>query len=410
MRSLTDIEIFNIWLVVDIVVTVGTAFFARRYFDKNGNGTTDNDELPKLSANIKAPVGEDAGLYDFILASVGPFNLEAFMYATAYGGITVLTCNKVFPGLSSLRSEVGWLLTIYAVFFSDLFLCAFSTNAVHVVTSHMTHFVYYGCGFIPVALYAGPPLPNAWLVPLYIILRLGIHTCFKFYTRPNYPSAWNIVPMYKLSKETGQWEVGSQPGDADDRPAPLCEFFWKWAVPFPAFEMLNVLWASHLTMGGVIAAIASSVMASQELDQHHAIWVSLLGALGFSVPYVNSRLTHVQLRMRGLSHFWPRSGAVLCAVVGAGMVAVPWSHDPGHPEAADLSETAAIALLLVEHGAHAVGLGLFAWSFFATAKHIGFGRACLRLSIFSSAGQRPAATVDKGIQIDNGSPAPPAAI
>mmetsp|Transcript_62270 Transcript_62270/g.190231 ORF Transcript_62270/g.190231 Transcript_62270/m.190231 type:complete len:250 (+) Transcript_62270:624-1373(+) len=219
------------------------------------------------------------------------------------------------------------------------------------------------------------------------------------------PSGMEHRPFYKLSKETGQWEVGSRPETAEGMPAPPCEFFWKWAVPFPAFEMLNALWASHLTMGGVIAAIASSVMASQGLRQDHALWVSLLGALGFSIPYVNSRLTHVQLRMRGLSRFWPRCGAVLCTVVGAGMVSMAWPQYRGHPNEADLSERAAIALMLVGHGAHAVGLGLFAWSFLATAKHVGFGGACLRLSMFKSAGQRPAATVDNGTKINHGSPA-----
>ena len=151
-----------------------------------------------------------------------------------------------------MSDNIGWLLVVWVVFLTDLFMCAFSMNGIHICTSHEVHFVYYGCGFIPVALYWRMP-PHGWIVPFYIICRLAIHTCFKNYVWPKYPSPFEIVPLYVWDDAAKEYRVGSKPeffktGENGDtiacelggNPIPkpgAPEFLKNWAVPFPACKL-----------------------------------------------------------------------------------------------------------------------------------------------------------------------------
>ena len=357
-----------IWMASDVVITVGCAWLSRRAVDRDGDGKISHNELPELSSFLpESIVTRNARLYEFTLLTVPQVLTEAFLFSFGYGVITVLACNWLLVG--RVDDRVGWLIATWLVFVACVFMCAFSTNGVHVATGHIVHFVYYACGFAALALYWRPPPDFAWLMPLYILLRLGLHTVVKYVVWPGYPQVHAIFPLYAQQAGETTWAVVSRP---EDKPAEAPKALFSLAIPFPTFEILNVNVTSSLAIGAivgccVVAGAGSSPVALLAAASGSAVLVPAL----YSLPFA-----WMPLKRSSLSRFWPRLSGAAFAAAGAAMVVVNSTEDTTRSFPTEWGG-AGVAALVVGHVSHVAGAGLFAFSYVAGSKHFGWVKFCI---------------------------------
>ena len=372
-----------IWMAADVVVTLGCAWLSRRAVDRDGDGKISHNELPNLSSFLSDRDGDGkishngivtrgARLYDFTLLTVAQVLVEAFLFSFGYGVITVLTCNWLLVG--RVDDRVGWLIATWLVFVTCVFMCAFSTNGIHVATNHVIHFVYYGCGFAALALYWRPP-DFPWLMPVYILLRLGLHTAVKYVVWPGYPSLPAIFPLYAQQAGEPTWAVVSRP---DDKPAQAPKGLLRLAVPFPCFECLNTHVTSSLAIGAVVGCcIVASAGATGGGSSPAILLAAACGSAVLTATLYSLPCAWMPLKRSSLSRFWPRLSGGAFAAAGAAMVVVNSTEGT----AASLPAVwggAGVAALVVGHVSHVAGAGLFAYSYVAGAKHFGWWTFCMR--------------------------------
>lgn len=366
--------ITGIVIAVDIVITCFIAFFGRRLVDKDGDGRIGLNELPKLSQNDAIPVSSSR-LYEFSVQFMGDVLYVAFLFSFAYGGIAVLLCNWA---LVNVDPRFAWIITVWVIFMCDVFMCAFSTNSVHIITSHAVHFVYYGCGFISMAYAWNLPPSDTWVVPVYIVIRLGLHTVLKYAVWPGYPAGQLITRIYARADNT--WVLKSTPDGTIPYEAPATFVgLLNEGAAFPCFEVLNAHITSCMAMGIIIGAIVCGVIPLGLLQLGVALGVS---ATVSCVLFVFYPPLWFKCRNETLALFYPRTLAVISTIVGTGMILSNIT-----PAASAFYNTPAFLLVgLIGHAAHILGMCLFLLSYAAAGKHFGFLRSCIRCCKMGDAG------------------------
>jgi len=187
MSPLTDTQILGIFIAGDVLFTLLACVIGRHFVPEVVvNGKVVMENLPSVnnenSVNLQPVI--DGDLFDFGLCNTMDTIISSFAFAMTYGCIAVISCNWAFA--EAVDKRVGWLLCVYCIYFSLCFMCAFSENAIHIVTPHAIHMVYYGFGYIPLALYYELPF-KAWLPVVAVLARLILNTVMKYYVWPNYP-------------------------------------------------------------------------------------------------------------------------------------------------------------------------------------------------------------------------------
>ena len=137
-----------------------------------------------------------------------------------------------------------------------------------------------------------------------------------------------------------------------------------------ADENINATFTSHLAMGGIIGSIVTAILS---YDRVTALCISLVVALVFSVVYVSSGIGCIALRNKSLRRYYPRLGAILFTIVGAGAIPANWDE----AGTADAFTGATLIVALIGHGAHVCGMLLLLLSYIATLKHFGI-QGCKR--------------------------------
>eukprot|EP00873_Tetraselmis_striata_P014241 jgi/Tetstr1/434505/TSEL_023597.t1 len=281
-----DWQVALIWIGADLALWVVLALLLRPKVDKDGDGKISGDELPQFTADAIHPV-DGGGLYADTVVTILQTGIEAMAFSAAYGALAVFLCNHVLVG--RVHDTVGWLITVWMVFFVCCFMCAFSCNRIHVVTSHVIHFVYYGFAFLPVGLYWR--LPAWWLVLAVVIYRLSIHTAVKYYVYPGYPSYQRIVPLYRARNSGGGYELAGRPETADEdykdgiSPTAMC-------LVYPVYEVVNLHVTSKMGYGILIgcAALWTAGDAGGSPPET-CLWIAM-GAAGAAMSVLNMREDH----------------------------------------------------------------------------------------------------------------------
>lgn len=377
--TLEDLEDWHVALIaigVDFVVTIVSGLLARPHVDKDGDGKITVNELPKISENLGNVVPKGGSLYDVGVMSPIQVLIESFAFAATYGAITVLACNYVF--VDHIPDRFGWIITLWLSFLSMAFMCAFSANGIHVCTGHDVHFVYYGCGYLPMSLYLR--LPDRWVVAVVILARLILHTGFKHIVWPKYPMFYDIVPLY--SNESGEVKPFCTPEDRTTKITSLGQTLSNtFLIPFPMYEILHVHVGSALCFGGIIGVICVAIFGDN--NSSNTVMFALIISLVVSFLYIAIPGGYFPQKWDVIQRYYPRPLAVLSFVAGAGCVAANsgqnkavWRH----------SGKMQVLVGVVGHGSHFFGALLFLMSYIAAAKHFGWLRVCQRCMMAGDAG------------------------
>ncbi|CAE7339280.1 unnamed protein product [Symbiodinium sp. CCMP2456] len=344
---------------IDVVVCALFSVIFRPCVDKDGNNRIGLNELPQWAVSL-GPVVDGGGFYNLGTLTLLQTLLEAFAFSATYGLITVLTCNVLFIRLDK---TLGSILTVYTVFQAMQFQCTYSTNGVHVATSHIIHFVYYACGFLPLYFYRRSMA--AWLVTALVAVRLIAHTALKFYVWPKYPSFHQIFPLFeRVNGELKQWcTVETYPEKS--KSLPLMQLL-SLCIPFPVYEMLNMHITSCMCFGGIISLLCM-VALPEGSDTSRSLAITVGASSLAALLYMFLPCGWVPGKLATLSRFFPRTLAVLGFAAGAGLVTLNLT-----PEFRATTDNMAAVIIVTGHSLHAFGLFLFLWSWFAARRHLSY--------------------------------------
>ena len=277
----------NEWLILLIYVgavssiRILASFYVRRNLDEDNDGTIDPDEVEFLNITQDMPVVvEQPGFYDLSIQSQVRTFVEAMLHAFCYGSLVVFSMNFC---MTSMDKRFAYLLAIYNIQMACMFMCTFSTNGIHVVTSNMIHFLYYGFGFIPLTFLWMKP-EHKYMIAIAAISTLLIFKISRKIAFPSYPTPEKLTRLYQLDHSTGVWTLASVPstrfganmipdlplrianltgGSSEIIPGETkggCPF--EWACVFPTYEILNTHISSSFTNGILVAIITSNIVGA----------------------------------------------------------------------------------------------------------------------------------------------------
>jgi hypothetical protein len=229
-----------------------------------------------------------------------------------------------------------------------------STNGIHVSTTHTIHFFYYGFGFVPLVFFWHKP-EQEFLIAIAALLTLAVYRVSRSISLPNYPTPWQITRLYKLNDVTGEWELSSVPKTRFGLPissqqepqqyqnlaaimananAAVGEISgtesmhpFKWALAFPTYEILNTHISSSFTIGilsglatsNIVGASGGKIVSNESLAISVSVaavvilareWFGLYGAV------------ENKMHKMVLANFWPKSVAVVLAILGAAAIVI----------------------------------------------------------------------------------------
>jgi hypothetical protein len=354
-----------IYLAIEVGINTVFAVIARPKNNVKGpDGEMHVKFLPRFVDNSHNRPKDFAGLFDMGLVPVPLVLIESFLYATCYGAITVVSCNWAFS--QSVNHSYGWLITSFLCMCSLIFMCAFSENCIHVYTSHLVHFIYYGFGFIALALYW--ELPAAWIVVLVVIGRLAIHTAVKYYVWPNYPDFFTIVPLYKRDENLNIIQFSTPSPDLKKVEGMIFS-----CVPITVYEILHGSFASYMTYGGFIAVICEGICSSINAAYGTSLWASIITSFIFGILYLFA-LEYIfpgyaRACRGGIFYYFFYPGCVVSVITGSIFVL---SNLLKYKKTFHNSGEIETVFLVLSHLSHVVVGCTFLWSYIAAGYFFGF--------------------------------------
>ncbi|KAI9329602.1 hypothetical protein BDR26DRAFT_922806 [Obelidium mucronatum] len=388
---LSPVYLGLIAIAADVVFTGLLSVWMRPHIDKNRNGQIDASEVTRISdaPHDVIPVGKS--LFDITTVPLITVLLNAWQFAFCYGLMAILTCNLLLPA----DSPISWIAAVWITFLSLIFMCAFCNNGVHVATAHMAHFVYYLCGFIPMAMFkANPPESDVWILALVIVARLALFVGMKYYVWPKYPVFYKLNPLFTRDPQDGRLIPFSTPEMVEADPELKATLHrtvnFKKAelgnltslhVPFPTYEILNMNVSSWFAGGAVVAWIVSCVVTKAAIGGGNVSDAVVFGSVAaVSVVVVGVFVWWVPMKPEvskwiTLTHYYPRTTATLCFIAGAVLVSTQLV-------VARKGDGAALGVVIVAHAFHLIGMGLYAFAYAAVVRYFGFAASFKRLFSF----------------------------
>ncbi|KAJ3026040.1 UNVERIFIED_CONTAM: hypothetical protein HDU68_006312 [Siphonaria sp. JEL0065] len=385
---LSPVYIGIIAIASDVVFTTVLSIWMRPHVDKNRDGAIEFDEVTRISdaPHDVVPVGQS--LFDIATVPLITVLLNAWEFAFAYGLMAVLTCNLLLPA----TSDLSWIAAVWITFLSLIFMCAFCNNGIHVATSHMVHFVYYLCGFIPMAIFkANPPKQDIWILVAVIVARLAIFVAMKLYVWPKYPPFYKLDPMFTRDPKDGSLIPFSTPEMVASDPA-LAQRFneisnlkrsrWNdWTdihIPFPTYEILNMNVSSWFTGGAVVSWIVYGVVVKAIGNVSDVVLFGIVA--GVAIVFVAVFVWWIPRKSEvskwiTLTHYYPRTTATLCFFAGAALLSTQLV-------VAGEGDGAALVVVIIAHVFHFIGMGLYAFAYAAVVRYFGFAKSFKRLFSF----------------------------
>ncbi|KAJ3388266.1 hypothetical protein HDU80_011754 [Chytriomyces hyalinus] len=391
----TDWGVALVVVVIDAVISTIFAIVMRSAVDTDRNGTISVEEAEaerlESSQRPSAVVAVGTSLYDFGTIPLITVLLNSWAFAAAYGLVAVLTCNALLPsiGSSNVPGFAGWdwIITLYLSFASLLFMCAFCNNGIHMATSHAVHFVYYACGFAPMALYVR--LPAGWIVALVVATRLGMFVGIKMFVWPNFPQFYELDPIFKRSSDPdAHLIVFSTPETVRQDPelrktldTVSIEVVTTLHIPFPIYEIININIASYFTWGAVLgwAVVLTALRVTQSqtrtVDVGLALGVTaaVTAGVGVLAVFVFPSLPE-RSKWKTLERYYPRVSALFALFVGAGLVSTHLATKWG-----GFSASIPVGVFVVTHGLHVVALFLYVFGYAAVVRYFGWGASLRRM-------------------------------
>jgi len=341
----------NEWSILLIYVGAVTllrsliAYYVRRKLDANNNGTIDPGEVEFLNnTQHMTVVLEQPGFYDLSIQSHIRTFVEAMLHAFCYGSLVVFSMNFC---MIKLDKRYAYLLAIFMIEMACVFMCHFSTNGIHVVTSHTLHLLYYGFGFSPLAFLWIKP-ENKYLIPITAIATLLINRACREVMLPKYPTAEKLTRKFQLDHSTGRWKLASVPstrfgantvpdlpsrnltGESEPFPGERrSENMLYWATAFPTYEILNTHISSSFSIGILVAVVTSNIigafgLAGAEVVSNKSLAISVF--VSAIVTMISQSIFYCpaenKMHKLVLAKFWPKTVAVLLTTLGAAAVVI----------------------------------------------------------------------------------------
>ncbi|KAI9329603.1 hypothetical protein BDR26DRAFT_922807 [Obelidium mucronatum] len=388
---LSPVYLGLIAIAADLVLTGLLSAWMRPHVDKNRNGQIDASEVTRISDAPHDVVPIAKSLFDMTTVPLVTVLLNSWQFAFCYGLMAVLTCNLLLP----TDSPLSWIAAVWITFLSLIFMCAFCNNGIHVATTHKTHFVYYLCGFIPMAMFkSNPPASDVWILVVVIIARLLLFVGMKYYVWPKYPIFYRLDPLFKRDLNNGTLIPFSTPEsvEADPELAATLERTMSFKkkelknlvdlhIPFPTYEILNINVSSWFTGGAVVAWIVSCVVTKAIGGDGNVSDAVVFGSVAaVSAVVVGVFVWWVPMKSEvskwiSLTHYYPRTTATLCFIAGAVLVSTQLV-------VARKGDGAALGVVIVAHAFHLIGMGLYAFAYAAVVRYFGFAASFKRLFSF----------------------------
>ena len=369
MSTITNWDVMGIFVGCDFVLSLVLSIFLRRRLDiKTKDGKYHAKNLPKVSLENDKTLNPvlHGGLFDFGIVGNGFTVLISFLYAMTFSGTVVVGCNWALVG--RVDDRVGWLITLYLIYFSLCFMCAFSMNGIHILTSHPIHLVYYGCGYIPLAMYWSLPSGiDQIMVVIAVLCRLILNTAMKYYVWPNYPSPRHIVPQYTYDSNLQKIELYSRPSDTIEKKCSWKFKIFSIHIPLPNYELLGGLTTGPMAIGGIIGAITAAICSAINASFGVAVWASIvasfLGSLLFVVLSWNTPV------FPSVSQFYPQFLVVLSFIVGA--IFVVSNLKQYSSESSSYQGDLYIVIAVLAHLSHILVGSTYIFSLLAVVRHTG---------------------------------------
>lgn len=316
-------------------------FYLRKKFDADDNGTIDPDEVTFLKDTRDMPVVVDRPNYYSmsIQTNIRTF-VSAMLHSFCYGSLVVFAMNLSMAKVTEDTSYT-YLIAVYMVQMACMFMCAFPTNGIHVVTSNLVHVLYYGFGFIPLAFLWSQP-DHKYFIAIAALWTLAVTMVSRTIALPNYPLEKMLTKIYKLNRTTGEWNLASVPPgtnllgiqnideeNKDDGPPEVAtdgaeavsfDYLFATACAFPTYEILHVHMSSSLAIGILTALVTNHVAREFGIGSGILLAISVLAAAVVSMieQYIGPfGCTENKLHQQVLAKFWPMTTAVLSAALGA---------------------------------------------------------------------------------------------
>jgi len=307
-------------------------FYLRKQFDANDNGTIDPDEVTFLNVTRDMPVEVDQpNYYGMSIQSNIRTLVRSMLHSLCYGSLVVFAMNLAMAKVTEGTSYT-YLIAVYMVQMACMFLCAFPTNGIHVVTSNAVHCLYYGFGFIPLAFLWSQP-DHEYFIAIAALWTLVVTMVSRTIALPNYPKPEMLTKMYKLNRTTGDWNLASVPGQfqninegndplvaAEVATASNYDYLFATACAFPTYEILHVQMSSSLAIGILTAHVTNHVAREIGIGSTILLAISVPAAVVVSMieqcvgPF---GFTENTMHQRVLAKFLPVTTAVLSAALGA---------------------------------------------------------------------------------------------
>ena len=310
-------------------------FYLRKKFDADSNGTIDPDEVTFLKDTRDMPVVvERPNYYSMSIQTNIRTFVKSMMHSFCYGSLVVFAMNLSMAKVTEDTSYT-YLIAAYMVQMACMFLCAFATNGIHVVTSNAVHVLYYGFGFIPLAFLWSQP-DHKYFIAIAALWTLTVTMLSRTIALPNYPKPKMITKVYKLNRTTGEWKLASVPpgtnllgidgspevatDGADAAAVDRFGYMFATACAFPTYEILHVQISSSLSMG-ILTALVTNYFASK-----FGFESILLFAISVPAAVVVSMIeqgsgpfgrTEIKMHQKVLAKLWPMTTTVLSAALGA---------------------------------------------------------------------------------------------
>ena len=319
-------------------------FYLRKKFDADGNGTIDPDEISFLKDTRDMPVVvERPNYYSMSIQTNIRTFVRSMLHSFCYGSLVVFAMNLSMAKVTEDTSYT-YLIAVYMVQMACMFMCAFPTNGIHVVTNNPVHVLYYGFGFIPLAFLWSQP-DHKYFIAIAALWTLAVTMVSRTIALPNYPKPKMLTKIYKLNRTTGEWKLASVPPgtnllgiqnideeNKDDGPPEVAtdgaeaaaassfDYLFATACAFPTYEILHVQISSSLAIGILTALVTNHVAREFGIGSNLLLAISVLAAAVVSMieqcigPF---GCTENKMHRRVLAKFWPMTTAVLSAALGA---------------------------------------------------------------------------------------------
>ena len=336
--------VLNEWLI--LLIYIGAVFLLRvsyayfylqKKFDADSNGTIDPDEVTFLKDTRDMPVVvERPNYYSMSIQTNIRTFVKSMMHSFCYGSLVVFAMNLSMAKVTEDTSYT-YLIAVYMVQMACMFLCAFATNGIHVVTDNVVHVLYYGFGFIPLAFLWSQP-DHKYFITIAALWTLAVTMLSRIIALPHYPKPEMITKVYKLNRTTGEWKLASVPPGTkllgiDGSPevatngadaAAVDHFDYNYmfatACAFPTYEILHVQISSSLSMGILTAFVTNYFASKFGFESIILLAISVPAAVVVSMieqgrgPFGR---TEIKMHRKVLAKFRPMTTTVLSAALGA---------------------------------------------------------------------------------------------